>query len=91
MTDIPIGPGLPGTYTVSQAADYLGITKAYLHNMRHFQRGPSFKKISGRVYYGKSALDEWQEARTAKGRKGGRPKGAKDKEKRKPREDRAAA
>lgn len=66
-----------GTLTNAEAAAYLGIQPTYLHNLRHFGKGPAFTKLSGRIYYRKSDLDVWDKDRTA--RKAKRSAGAKAK------------
>jgi len=50
-----------------EAARHLETTIAYLCNMRHFGTGPRFSQAkSGRVFYLRADLDEWDAARQAK-------------------------
>lgn len=56
-------PLAAGVYDVNAAADYLKLTKSYLHNMRHNKKGPKFHKLGHRIYYKLSDLKAWNDAR----------------------------
>lgn len=73
-----------GVYSTATAAEYLGIAKNYLHNMRHHGKGPACNKEGGRIYYNREALDAWNaeriqrsEARAAKARSNAERRAAK--------------
>lgn len=62
-------------FTVAEAADYLGLTRQYMYQVRHNGKGPKCEKIeiasagAGprlRLIYQKSDLDEWNAARLEK-------------------------
>lgn len=42
------------------AAEILGLSPATLANMRHYRRGPAYRKAgNGRVFYLRADLDAW--------------------------------
>ena len=56
----PVMVGDP-SYSVIEAARYLGISPSYLNKERCYGRGPQFCKLGRRVVYKRSALDAWRD------------------------------
>lgn len=50
-------------YDVKGAADYIGMSAAFLNRHRLTGFGPTFLKVGGRVYYLESDLDAWLNSR----------------------------
>lgn len=50
---------LKSTFTVEDAAMYLGLTPDYMRKMTHDLGIPHTKPTGGRIYYNKEALDAW--------------------------------
>lgn len=61
-------PLATGIYSTATAAEYMGLSKNYLHNMRHHGKGPAYRKEHGRVYYTREALDAWNTDRLSRKR-----------------------
>lgn len=50
-------------FTVSEAANYVGVAKSTLDKMRQEGRGPRYVKLGTRVYYRGPDLDQYLEGR----------------------------
>lgn len=55
----------PSLLTVKEAALRIGTTPQYLHNLRHYNRGPMYQKVGRRVYYTPEDCDRWNCERLA--------------------------
>lgn len=47
------------TFTIAEAAEYLGVKPSALTKWRYEKRGPAYVKSGSRVVYLKSDLDAW--------------------------------
>jgi predicted DNA-binding transcriptional regulator AlpA len=54
------------TLTTAQAAEFLGVSRSYLNQLRCFKpkESPPFAKLGARVVYPVAALEEWLARRT---------------------------
>lgn len=50
---------LKSTFTVEDAAMYLGLTPEYMRKITHDLNIPHSKPTGGRIYYNKETLDAW--------------------------------
>lgn len=50
-------------YDVKGAADYIGMSAAFLNRHRITGTGPTFIKLGGRVWYLQTDLDAWIDSR----------------------------
>lgn len=50
-------------YDVKGAADYIGMSVAFLNRHRITGDGPAFLKLGGRVWYEQADLDAWVNSR----------------------------
>lgn len=50
-------------YDVKGAADYVGMSVAFLNRHRITGTGPAYLKLGGRIYYPESDLDAWLNSR----------------------------
>ena len=50
-------------YDVKGAADYIGMSVAFLNRHRITGTGPAYPKLGGRIYYPEDKLDAWLNSR----------------------------
>ena len=50
-------------YDVKGAADYIGMSVAFLNRHRITGTGPAYLKLGGRIYYPEDKLDAWLNSR----------------------------
>lgn len=57
--------------SLTEAAEYLGLTPATLVYKRHRNEGPASAKLAGRLVYAKADLDDYVLSELARTRRGG--------------------
>ena len=50
-------------YDVKAAAEYIGMSAAFLNRHRITGTGPTYLKLGGRIWYDRSDLDAWLNSR----------------------------
>lgn len=50
-------------YSLQQAADKLKVSPGTLNKWRHYQKGPTYIKMGGRIFYDSKDLDKYIEKR----------------------------